>query len=98
MKPLKIVKTPPQTELDKVIAIPGDKKVVIVRGKTNNKPKKTKRAKRHKKTNIKSCSMCRLNPRWLDYPICFECYMKGIEEKKEKHQHQWHGGTGYGVE
>ena len=100
VKAQKIVKTPPQTELDKVMATPSNKKVIKVRVNTNTKSEQLKSVNEHKdkETNIKICSKCRLNPTWLDYPICFDCYMKDIEGKKEKHQHQWSGGTGYGVE
>lgn len=96
----KIVKTPPQTELDKVTAIPSNNKVIKVHVDTTLRTHQLDSRSKHKnkEKNIKMCSKCRLNPAWLEYSICFDCYMKEIEAKKEKHQHHWSGGTGYGIE
>ena len=108
-KPLKIVKTPPQTELDKPL------KVSIANVMESKKRKKRKvRVKEihshpgitaktqklstgKKKKDFKPlCSECRSNPVWLDYAVCYECYMKNINAKKKRTH--WHGGTGNGIE
>ena len=42
----------------------------------------------------KLCVKCGNNPAWLDYAFCYDCYLKQIEENKEKINNHWHGGTG----
>ena len=98
----KIVKTPPQTELEKPLNNRGSKRkheknrnAAIGAPKARVMKEKKKMIQeqckqmgmyemQHKKKDSKTCIQCGLNPAWLDYPICYQCYTKKEKEQNER--------------
>ena len=72
------------------------KKKIVIRANTMQKKDKVSGKRNHssKKKVEKLCIRCGINPIWLEYPLCYNCYLKKIEENKEKTNHHWRGGTG----
>lgn len=70
-------------------------KVTMIRQNTISKKERQKRIReqnasmevaemKRKKTTNRTCIQCGLNPAWLDYPICYQCYTKKEKEQKER--------------
>lgn len=104
-EPQKVVKTAPLTELEKPlnISFAGSKKKVrknkqifvkCVKSASDKKRDKQHNNQANSEKNSQKinhmCIQCHTNPTWLDYSICYECYIKNINEKKQKSH--WVGG------
>ena len=71
------------------------KKIIIKANSISKKKKVSECCRCNKDKKIeKLCVRCGNNPAWLDYAFCYDCYLKQIEENKEKINNYWHGGTG----
>ena len=105
-EPKKVVKTAPLTELEKPlnVSFAGSKKKVrrnkkkqifVKCGKNASVRKRTEQlnqanSEKNQKQINHVCIQCHTNSTWLNYSICYECYIKNINEKKQKPH--WVGG------